>query len=122
MEEIKKEVERQLSGFSKLKEFTIGKAKDCQDRFETHYQPMGYQSYIELAYGSPQAISEGEKSLLHYFLNYSEWKDKCANKNDKSTGNEDATHLYVTARCEMHSIDDLYDELVQEEWEPINLD
>ena len=122
IEEIKKEVERQLSRFSDLKEFTIGKAKDCQDRFEAHYRPRGYQSYIELAYGSPQAISEGESLLIAYFQNHPKWGSKCANEKGGSAGNENATYLYVTTKCKMRAIEDLYDELMQDEWKPINLD
>ena len=122
LEEIRDWVEEKLSTFSYLEEFAIGKAKDCEERFETYYQPKGYQSYIELATGSPVSVSGGEGALLDYFLNHPKWKDKCTNERSGSAGNPDATHLYLTAKCKMKSIDDLHDELLQEEWQPIKLD
>lgn len=122
LEEIMIWVEEKLSTFSELKEFKIGKASDCEDRFETDYQKEGYDNYLELAYGSPKAINDGEKFLIGYFRNHPTWKDKCVNKIDGGGGNRNATRLYLVVKYEMNTIDDLYDGLLQEEWKPIKLD
>lgn len=122
LEEIRDWIEEELSSFSELIEFKIGKASDCEERFKTYYQPKGYQSYIELATGSPLSVSDGERNLLDYFLDHPKWKDKCANERSGSAGDPNASHLYLTVKCKMKSIDDLYDELFQEEWEPKKLD
>ena len=122
LEEIRDWIEEELSSFSELIEFKIGKASDCEERFETYYQPKGYQSYIELATGSPLSVSDGEGTLLDYFLDHPKWKDKCANERNGGGGNPNADHLYLVVDYKVDDINCLDEGLYQDEWEIRNLD
>ena len=121
-EKIRNWVENKLDSFSHLIEFTIGKSKDCEERFKTYYQPKGYSNYIVLAYGEPKNIDQGEEFLIGYFRKHPKWKEKNANEREGGGGNNKASNLYLAVKYEVKEFDELFDELLQEEWTPIDLD
>lgn len=120
-EKIRIWVENKLCSFSHLIEFAIGKSKDCEERFKTYYQPKGYNDYIVLAKGNPNSINKGEEFLINYFLQHSKWKEKIENEREGGGGNNKASYLYLAIKYNVKEFDELFDELLQEEWEPIYL-
>jgi hypothetical protein len=98
--------------------FYIGKTNDIERRREEH-QKEGFNETFVLAKGKPVLISKYETELIKECKNK---KLKIENKEEFSTGNENALYLYVSFKHKIEDISELYNDtfLLSNDF-PINL-
>ena len=101
------ELSGKLKNIPGLTKMYIGKASDLDEPTNRH-KNEGYSHTVEIAYGNPHTITEGEIYLIKKFK---ESDFNCMNKNDGG-GAEKATKLYVSYDCKPNyeSIENLDDD------------
>jgi len=90
--------------------FKIGKTNNTKQRLQNYHsddEELDYVYIQELCKGSPEKITMLEKELIEFFLK-SDPNGMCQNKDSRSSGNSDATILYVV----YHTVESLKEEIL----------
>ena len=114
-------IDNELNNITELIAFKIGKTSDLENR-ESKYFFDGFTDFNEIAKGTAETINYVERELIKHFKEVSIHRDKCENEIVGGGPSDKANLLYIAVKCNVNSIDELYDDIFISNELPIELD